>query len=295
MSLTRLLAALPEPLFSAYSIERVLGVGAYAVVYQIRDKFTSEAFALKVIEKEPLRIRAMLPQLAREASLMDAHAGTPHVVELLETTMTTTHVFLRFNLCRQSLEDVSKSQGAMTEEDAFRWLRQAALGVQALHASGVVHRDLKPSNYLVDNEGVLHICDFGWACLEDEHHTGQCGTPDYAPPETRVAHGPWVHTSKVDIYSLGASLQHFLLGRVPKGPRDLPKWVSAGTTELLEDLMDPDPEARPTIEELLARPQLAQNIIVQILDQWHSFFGKSSFSKNPLSIQQDLSCGGLYQ
>ena len=44
----------------------------------------------------------MLPQLAQEASLMEAHAGTEHIVELLETTMTTTHMFLRFHLCQES-------------------------------------------------------------------------------------------------------------------------------------------------------------------------------------------------
>merc|ERR1719313_2715050 len=109
MSLTRLLKVLPEPLFSSYRIQRVLGVGAYAVVYQIRDVQSREAYALKVVEKEPLRVRLMLPQLAREASLLQAHADTPHVVQLLETTMTKTHVFLRFTLCKESLEDLSKN------------------------------------------------------------------------------------------------------------------------------------------------------------------------------------------
>merc|ERR1719421_2783383 len=119
MSLTRLLKVLPEPLFSSYRIQRVLGVGAYAVVYQIRDVQSREAYALKVVEKEPLRVRLMLPQLAREASLLQAHADTPHVVQLLETTMTKTHVFLRFTLCKESLEDLSKEQGPMSEEEAL--------------------------------------------------------------------------------------------------------------------------------------------------------------------------------
>lgn len=290
MSLTRLLSALPEPLFSTYSIERVLGVGAYAVVYQIRDKYTSEAFALKVIEKEPLRIRLMLPQLAQEASLMEAHAGTPHIVELLETTMTRTHMFLRFNLCQESLEDLSNRHGPMCEEDAFRWIRQACEGIRALHASGVVHRDLKPSNFLVDREDVLHICDFGWACLEDEDMTGQCGTPDYSPPETK-GQVHMRHTSKVDIYGLGASLQHLLLGRVPKGKKDLPAWISPATQELLGELMAPDPDSRPSIEELLSRPQLSENILEHIVNQWRLFFDIPAILTKKVPTIQDLSCG----
>jgi serine/threonine protein kinase len=294
MSLTRLLSVLPEPLFSTYRIERVLGVGAYAVVYQVRDKCSEEAFALKVIEKEPMRIRLMLPQLAREASLLEAHSDTPHVVQLLETTMTTNHVFLRFPLCQESLEDLSKHHGSMSEEDAFRWLRQACLGVQGLHNTGVIHRDLKPSNFLVDSEGVLRICDFGWACMEEEALTGQCGTPEYSPPETAREFGGGVHTTKADIFGLARTLQHLLLGRVPQGRDDLPKGLSPDTRELLAELMEEDADARPTIDELLSRPQLAENIIEQIWNQWRSFFDMPIFVKKQKYVREDavdVSCG----
>lgn len=271
MSLTRLLNALPEPLFSTYKIERVLGVGAYAVVYQIRDKSTMEAYALKVVEKEPMRIRLMLPQLTREASLLQAHSETPHVVQLLETTMTRTHVFLRFELCQESLEDLSAQRGPMSEDEAFVLLRQACLGVQGLHECGVIHRDLKPSNFLIDSEGMLRICDFGWACTEDDALSGQCGTPEYSSPETTTDKGP-VHTTKCDIYGLATTFQHLVLGRVPKGPQDIPKGLSKSTRHLLADCLASDPDARPSIDELLSRPQLSEDIVTQLWNQWRSFF-----------------------
>lgn len=269
--LTRALSTLPEPLASAYSIECVLGVGAYAVVYLVSDKVTSEEFALKVIEKEPLKVRLMLDQLAREISLLQAHTDTPHVVELLESTVTTTHVFLRFKLCQESLEDLCNSQGGMSEDEAMVLLRQACEGVAALHSSGVIHRDLKPSNFLLDEEGQLYICDLGWACEESDKLQGRCGTPDYAPPEAQLSSGP-VHTKKVDIYGLGASVQHMLLGRPPKGPRDLPKGVSHELRELLADMLDADPEDRPTIHAVLAHPLLAYSVFDQIWNQWSALF-----------------------
>jgi serine/threonine protein kinase len=127
MSLTRLLAALPEPLFSEYKLESVLGVGAYAVVYQVRSNETQEAFALKVIEKEPMRVRMMMEQVDREVALLEAHSASPHVVNLLEALQTSTHVFLRFELCRESLEEMVKRTGPLTEAEAFSWLRQACV------------------------------------------------------------------------------------------------------------------------------------------------------------------------
>ena len=50
---------------------------------------------------------------------------------------------------------MSAEQGAMGEEDALNYLREACLGIQSLHAGGIVHRDLKPANLLVDSEGML--------------------------------------------------------------------------------------------------------------------------------------------
>jgi len=296
MSLTHLLKALPEPLFSTYNLERVLGVGAYAVVYQVRDKRTEEPFALKVVEKQPMSVRLMLPQLEREVALLEAVAGTPHIVNMLEVTQTATHTFMRFDLCKESLEDLSASRGPMQEQEAFRWLRQACLGVQALHSSGIIHRDLKPSNLLVDGEGALRICDFGWACFEEECLTGTCGTPEYSPPETRPNSVGELHTNKSDVFGLATCVQHLLLGRVPRGPRDLPKGLSFETYELLAECMDPDPEARPSIEELLRQPQLAENTITGLLwSHWNSIFNVPTPAKARRGLRDaeevDVSCG----
>lgn len=267
MSLTHLLAALPEPLFSEYDLVKVLGVGAYAVVYQVKHRRTQEDYALKVVEKEPMRVRLMLPQLRREVAIVEEHSGTPHIVPLLEVTETQSHFFLRFELCKESLEDVSNRMGPMEEEEALRWLRQACLGVKELHSNDVIHRDLKPSNFLVDSDGMLCICDFGFACREDDNLSGFTGTPCYSSPET--SREGERHTKKVDTYGLGTSLQHFLLGRLPKGPRDIPKGLSTATRDLLEEMLSPDPEDRPSIEELLESPQLGESLFTQWLSQWH--------------------------
>jgi len=287
--LTRPLAALPEPLFSDYEVVKVLGVGAYAIVHQVRHKKTKEDFALKVIEKQPMIDRLMLPQLQKEVAIVKELAGTPHVVQLLGALETKTHFFLRFELCTSSMEDVCKSNGAMTEEVAYRWLKHACLGVKALHAGGIIHRDLKPSNFLVDAEGNLCICDFGFACKVkdarslcilgteiDVSQTGITGTPHYSSPETQKK--GLTHTEKVDIYGLGACMQHFLLGRCPESPEDMPKGVSQATLDLLEEMLSPDPQDRPTIDELVDSVQQGESLFTQWFSGWqvilHGFSGK---------------------
>lgn len=255
--LTRPLTTLPQSLRSNYEIETMLGYGSHAIVYRVQDKDTNEHYALKVIEKEPVILRDMVPQVKREIQILKEHSGTPHIVQLLNVVETQHHWFLSFELCDVDLAKVCERDGPMTEEEAIQWLRQACQGVKELHMSGIIHRDLKPFNFLVDSQETLRICDLGSACWEADGHSGITGTPGYIPPEVRD-NGP-VHTHKLDIYSLGACLLHFVLGRIPIGRGDLPEDMSEINVEFVDTTMSPIPDDRPNIDEVLQMPQLTQS------------------------------------
>jgi serine/threonine protein kinase len=262
-SLTSLLTALPTPLCNDYKLKELLGTGAYALVYKIESLRTGEEFALKVVEKAPLAARLLMPQLQREVTHLRLHSDTQHVVQLCDVVDTAQAVFLRFQLCEKPLDKILEEDGPMEEDTALHWFRQALLGVRELHAAGTVHRDLKLSNILVDSEGVLRICDFGWSCREDEKLSGRSGTPQYAPPEMLESEG-LPHTSKVDIYSLGVCLQHMMLGRMPGYTDELPSSASPELLELLTELMSVDPDARPSADEILEMPLLQLGPLEQL-------------------------------
>ena len=99
---------------------------------------------------------------------------------------------------------------------AIEWLRQAAAGLDAAHAQGIVHRDVKPANLLLDDEDRVHVTDFGIASaagFDTLTLPGTVlGTAGYLSPEQ--ARGETA-TAASDRYALGVVAYELLTGQRP--------------------------------------------------------------------------------
>jgi len=75
------------------------------------------------------------------------------------------------------------------EESVF-YAGQVVLMFQYLHGINIIYRDLKPENLLIDTEGYLKLCDFGFAkvCNSGKTQT-RVGTPNYIAPEVLLNKG----------------------------------------------------------------------------------------------------------
>ena len=82
-----------------------------------------------------------------------------------------------------------------------------------IHSKKVIHRDIKPENLVFDENGYLHITDFGIAKFfqkNNNHETS--GTPGYMAPEVMQGKN---HTSSVDFYAVGVIIYELMMGKRP--------------------------------------------------------------------------------
>ncbi len=96
---------------------------------------------------------------------------------------------------REPLRDFNKKLHMLTQvADAMKYLHT--------RSPPIAHRDLKPQNILIDEKGMVRICDFGVSKMADSSFTVgvSYGTVEYCAPELLLQQG---HDERCDIYSFG--------------------------------------------------------------------------------------------
>ncbi|MEY2432243.1 MAG: hypothetical protein QOC92_1968 [Acidimicrobiaceae bacterium] len=134
------------------------------------------------------------------------------------------------------------------------WLRQAAAGIDHLHAQGVIHGDVKPANIVLTPEGRVVLVDFGISRHRDDSALMSIGSPGYAAPEASSGElaGP------ADVYGLAATAVALLTGAPPTGGP--PEWEgvpnAAAIQRAIRRGLAIDPIRRPrSATELVERLQ----------------------------------------
>ncbi|WP_327411987.1 serine/threonine-protein kinase [Streptomyces sp. NBC_01233] len=169
-----------------------------------------------------------------------------------------------------SLADAVVEHGALPVDAVLLLIAGMAEALHVIHGAGIVHRDLKPSNVLLAADGP-RVIDFGIAYAADATSlTGSgvtIGTPSFMAPEQ--AAGRRV-TPATDIFALGQvaayactgapafgeGTSHGVLYRIVHEEPDL-SGIPERLTELVTRCLAKDPEARPSVAEVIALCQAA--------------------------------------
>jgi serine/threonine-protein kinase len=221
--------------FGPYLVQRRLGGGAMATVYQALDERNGQAVALKVLLAEADEVmRQRFHQEARMAGALN-HPNIIHTLEIGQSAPEDA-TFIAMELVQgESLSDLLERAHSLTPTDASALLAPIAQALAYAHGQGVVHRDVKPSNILLrrasgndahavrltilGNPVTPLLSDFGIARALDAPDLTTIGrtigTPAYMAPEQCAGNRDM--DGRADIYSLGAVLYRCLVGRPPFG------------------------------------------------------------------------------
>ena len=253
-----------------------LGIGSYGRVYLVTNKFNNKKYALKVINKNKLMQIYADCRLVHNEVELHSKLNHPNIIKLYNMKETENEIQILLEYAQNgNLFDIIQKNNGLDELKAFEYFIQIVNAVYFLHQNNIIHRDIKPENILIGENNVLKLCDFGWAKeLNVNKRATFCGTMEYMAPEIV---GSEMYDFSVDIWSLGILLYELIMGHSPfrsksKKDRnimikikkhdlvfDKDKNISKECIDLINRLLDVNPETRLKIKDIFEHPFILAN------------------------------------
>jgi serine/threonine-protein kinase len=244
-----------------YRLDSWIATGGVGEVWRATDLVLGRPVAVKLLQERYAGHAETLARFRAEAQHAGAlsHPGIAQVYDYGEADPPGPPYLVLELVDGPSLAGVL-TDGPLEPVRAMDVVAQAASGLAAAHAAGLVHRDIKPANLLMGPGGIVKITDFGIAHAAGSAQltrTGMLvGTPAYLAPERAAGDRA---TPASDLYSLGIVAYECLAGTPPfRGtPLEiaaaiqdqpippLPATVPAPVAALVAELTARDPASRP--------------------------------------------------
>jgi serine/threonine protein kinase len=242
----------------SHRVVRKIGAGGMAEVYEVEHVRLGSRFAAKVA-RTLSPDEAMRRRFFREARML-ASLKSDHVVVVFDVSGP--HVDPPFMLMEllngQDLRQLLRDTPRLSVARASKLVRDACLGLVAVHAAGAIHRDLKPENLFVTHRDTGEECckllDFGVVKAEQAtstQHGGLIGTLRYMAPE-QIEHAGLV-TAQSDVRSLAAILYECLAGRPPFEAPTVEQLLFRVLNECPEPLRTLRPDVPDALEAIVMR------------------------------------------
>lgn len=246
----------PVKSWDRYKFVAFLGEGGMGRVYKAFDPRLKRFVALKFIRGDDPTILKRFQQEAQSQARIE-HENVCKVFDAGD-------VGGKFYIAMQYIDGVTLSSlRNVTLDQKVKMMLKIAEGLHAAHRFGLIHRDVKPGNIMVEKtEDGFHpyITDFGLvreAAAQGVTVTGVLvGTPHYMAPEQAWGEGQKLD-SRVDVYSLGATMYEFLTGALPLD--------SENTMEVLKKLLEEEPKPLRQINGNI--PSDLETIVLKCLEK----------------------------
>ncbi|PYH87581.1 calcium/calmodulin-dependent protein kinase [Aspergillus ellipticus CBS 707.79] len=312
-----------EHRINQYVIKQEIGRGSFGAVHLATDQFGNE-YAVKEFSKARLRKRAQSHLLRRprgpkrpsdgfnsplhrrppgeeehkenalylikeEIAIMKKlnHNNLVSLMEVLDDPAEDS-LYMVMEMCKKGviMKVGLEERADPYDDDQCRcWFRDLILGIEYLHAQGIVHRDIKPDNCLLTIDDVLKVVDFGVSEMFEKDSNmftaKSAGSPAFLPPELCVVRHGDVSGKAADIWSMGVTLYCLRYGKLPFEKQSIFELYEAikndpvvceGETDdnfrdLMSRILEKDPATRIQMEQLREHPWVTKNGLDPLLSE----------------------------
>ncbi|NMB99721.1 MAG: serine/threonine protein kinase, partial [Thermoanaerobaculaceae bacterium] len=175
---------------SRFTILKILGRGAFGIVYLAEDPKIGRLVALKTIspeqgltKEEEADYKAKIMQEAQSAGKL-IHPNIVTIFDVFEFQQNT-YIAMEY-LDGLPLDKYLQKNKTIPAETIIDFMTQCLDGLSHAHKNKIIHRDLKPSNIMIVKDTLAKITDFGLAKRAGAPHSQEgflVGTPHYMSPE----------------------------------------------------------------------------------------------------------------
>jgi serine/threonine protein kinase len=221
--------AVGQVLRERYELQRIVGQGGMATVYQALDRYRAS------LDLEECLVALKVLRSARASSASARNLGRefhnaqrlshPNVINVYEIDHDRDLPFYTMELLEGARLDevlVRRNGAPLATGWALAIIRDIGAAITHAHERGVVHGDLKPSNVIITREGEVRVLDFGGQllsprepCFSELDDAGEIycpATPAYASCEQLERQRP---DPRDDIYALACIAYLLLAGKHP--------------------------------------------------------------------------------
>jgi len=291
-----------------YKTLKILGKGAFGVVFKAQHKYVGDVRAIKVVRGQDLDSAQDFAKLYQEVKVMSEldHKG---IVKLYGSFSYQNHIiiimeYLEGKNLKEWLHSLSSNQ-CISESTAKLIIIQLIEAIEYCHEKKYVHRDLKLNNVMVINEDksnpVVKLIDFGISRKYCE--VSKAGTLTYLPPE--IVNETCLESSPAnDMWALGVILYRLVLGSFPFTGHNSEEMkrqivekdieddehdkISKRCWSLIKRLLDKNRETRIKLAEVSEHPWIKDNKPDTLIEE--EFINTKSTDKNvkKLVLPDDL-------
>lgn len=199
-----------------YRIDKVIGVGGMAVVFEAYDHIMKRSVAVKMLKEEIAHDAQSVKRFINESKAV-AMLSHPNIVKIYDVSVKENRKYIVMERVEGiTLKNYLNKKGTLGLREMLQYTEQILLALEHAHSKGVIHRDIKPQNILLLKNGVIKVTDFGIAKLPNAETVTMTdkaiGTVYYISPEQ--ASGKKVDR-RTDLYSLGVLMYEMTTGRLP--------------------------------------------------------------------------------